>query len=94
MIDSFRRVGGKVAVVLHLRSSRKPVASDLESQATSSTSLSRADPRSHGRRESAVGIVERESEPTVYAEAFFSLTASYLSVGIRGLQEGVEPVKA
>jgi hypothetical protein len=90
VIDSFRGVGGKVAVVLHLRSLREPVASDLESQATSSTSLS----RSGGRRESAVGIVERESEPTVHAEAFFSLTASYLSVGIGALQEGVEPVKA
>lgn len=82
MIDLFRRVGARVAVVLHLRSSREPVASDLESQATSSTSLPRADPQSEGRRESAVGIVERESELTVQAEAFFSLAASHLSVGV------------
>jgi hypothetical protein len=27
-----------------------------------------------------MGIIERESEPTVHAEAFFSLAASHLSV--------------
>jgi hypothetical protein len=82
------RVGGKAAVVLHLRSSREPVTGDLESQATSSTPLPRADPRSDDRRESAVRIVERESEPTVHAETFFSLAASYLSVGTGACRGG------
>jgi hypothetical protein len=64
-------------VVLHLRSSREPVTGDLESQATSSTPLPRADLRSDDRRESAVRIVERES-----------LAASYLSVGTGACRGG------
>ena len=46
-----------------------------------------------GRRESAAGIVERESEPTVHAEAFSSLAAMCLSVGT-GACRGAEPVEA
>jgi hypothetical protein len=35
-----------------------------------------------------VRIVEREPEPTVHAEAFFSLAASYLSVGTGACRVG------